>query len=97
MNVIDTCIKEKKDPHSTSILQRRQEEIVALVRSKMRHAGGTGAVFSSASGAPAFFLRDKQCCVKIRYWDELHHDTVVSEIMVRALAQIHFLNIFVGL
>lgn len=48
-------------------------------------------------GPPEFFFRDKQCCITVRHWDDLYHDAAVSEIMVGAPAQIHVLNVFVGL
>lgn len=39
MNVTDTCIEEKKDPHSPFTLQRKAVETVALRTRKKRHEG----------------------------------------------------------
>jgi len=39
MTVTDTCIEEKKDPHSPFILQRKVVEMVALRRRKKRQEG----------------------------------------------------------
>lgn len=64
--------------------------MVALRRGKKRHAGDTRTLFSNALGPLAFPFSDKQCYIKIRYWDELYIDIVMSKIMVRALTPTHF-------
>lgn len=81
MTVIDTFIKERKDHTQLPSSRDRQEEMAALRRSKKRHAGDTRTVFSGASGPLAFLFSDKQCYIKIRYYDELYMDTVMSKIM----------------
>lgn len=51
MTVTDTCIEEKKDPHSPFILQRKAVEMVALRRRKKRQEGDPCDVPSSVLGA----------------------------------------------
>lgn len=53
----------------------------------MAALGTQGTVSNRVFGARSIIFLATNCCIKIRCWDEFYHDTVMSKILVGALAQ----------